>query len=63
MGWSTCGILRVLISRLVMAPPSRAGSGELWLQNENGVVMHLKPKRESLMLSLGGDAVVIQMNQ
>ena len=38
-------------------------TSELWLQNDNGVVMHLKAKREGLMLSLGGDAVVIQMNQ
>ena len=38
-------------------------AGELWLQNRKGVVMHLKAKREGLMLSLGGDAVVIEMNQ
>jgi hypothetical protein len=35
--------------------------GDLWLQNESGVVMHLKAKREGLMLSLGGDAMVISM--
>jgi hypothetical protein len=35
--------------------------GDLWLQNESGVIMHLKAKREGLMLSLGGDAVVIAM--
>jgi hypothetical protein len=40
-----------------------ASTGELWLQNRKGVVMHLKAKREGLMLSLGGDAVVIEMNQ
>ncbi|MGE0415167.1 MAG: hypothetical protein AB7O80_00045 [Acetobacteraceae bacterium] len=33
--------------------------GELWLQNEAGVIMKLKAKRTGLMLSLGGDAVVI----
>lgn len=38
-------------------------AGDLWLQNESGVIMHLKAKREGLMLSLGGDAVVIQMGQ
>jgi hypothetical protein len=38
-------------------------AGELWLQNRKGVVMHLEAKREWLMLSLGGDAVVIEMNQ
>lgn len=35
--------------------------GDLWPQNEAGVIMHLKAKREGLMLSLGGDAVVIRM--
>ena len=38
-------------------------TGDLWLQNGNGVVMRLVAKRQGLMLSLGGDAVVIQMNQ
>ena len=38
-------------------------AGDLWLQNGNGVIMHLVAKRQGLMLSLGGDAVVIQMNQ
>jgi hypothetical protein len=38
-----------------------ASAGELWLKNEKGVVMHLKAKRTGLMLSLGGDAVVISM--
>lgn len=38
-------------------------AGELWLQNRKGVIMHLKAKREGLMLSLGGDAIVIEMNQ
>lgn len=37
--------------------------GDLWLQNEAGVIMHLHARREGLMLSLGGDAVVITMNQ
>jgi hypothetical protein len=37
--------------------------GDLWLQNEKGVIMHLKAKRTGLMLSLGGDAVVISMSQ
>jgi hypothetical protein len=33
--------------------------GDLWLKNDKGVVMHLKAKRTGLMLSLGGDAVVV----
>jgi hypothetical protein len=35
--------------------------GDLWMQNNAGVIMHLKAKREGLMLSLGGDAVVVSM--
>jgi hypothetical protein len=38
-------------------------AGDLWLQNGSGVVLHLKAKRTGLMLSLGGDAVVISMKQ
>jgi hypothetical protein len=37
--------------------------GDLWMQNEQGVIMHLKAKRTGLMLSLGGDAMVISMQQ
>jgi len=40
-----------------------ASSGDLWLQNDAGVVMHLVAKRQGLMLSLGGDAVVITMKR
>lgn len=40
-----------------------ASAGDLWLQNEAGAIMHLKAKRSGLMLSLGGDAVVISMSQ
>ena len=38
------------------------GGGELWLQNSNGVVLHLATKREGLALSLGADAVVIDFD-
>lgn len=40
----------------------RESAGDLWLQNESGVVMHLRAKRTGLMLSLGGDAIVITMS-
>ncbi|WP_064742182.1 hypothetical protein [Inquilinus limosus] len=40
-----------------------ASGGDLWLKNGNGVVLHLKAKRTGLMLSLGGDAVVITMQR
>jgi hypothetical protein len=39
---------------------NRSG-GDLWLQNGAGVILHLDAKRTGLMLSLGGDAVVISM--
>lgn len=38
------------------------GTGELWLENTNGVVLHLDTKREGLALSLGADAVVIDFD-
>jgi hypothetical protein len=31
------------------------------MQNEDGVIVHLKAKRTGLMLSLGGDAIAISM--
>lgn len=37
----------------------QTSGGDLWLQNEFGVTMHLVAKREGLMLSLGADAMVI----
>ena len=37
--------------------------GDLWMQNEAGVILRLKAKRTGLMLSLGGDAVVISMSR
>jgi hypothetical protein len=40
-----------------------ASAGDLWMQNESGVILHLKAKRTGLILSLGGDAVVISMSQ
>jgi hypothetical protein len=39
-----------------------SGSGELWLENDSGVVMQLKTQREGLALSLGGDAVYIRFD-
>jgi hypothetical protein len=39
-----------------------ASGGELWLENADGVVLHLKADREGLALSLGGDAVYINMD-
>jgi hypothetical protein len=39
------------------------GGGDLWLQNNAGVIMHLKAASEGLMLSLGADVVDIRMSQ
>ncbi len=39
-----------------------SSAGDLWMQNELGVILHLKAKRTGLILSLGGDAVVISMS-
>ena len=38
-------------------------AGDLWLQNEADVIMHIKAKREGLMLSLGGDAMLISLKK
>ena len=40
-----------------------ASKGDMWLQNGSGVILHMTAKRTGLMLSLGGDAVVISMNR
>jgi hypothetical protein len=33
--------------------------GDLWLKNNNGVVLHLHAKRTGLMLSLGADVMIV----
>ena len=38
-----------------------ASAGDLWLKNDAGVVMRLKAQRSGLMLSLGGDIMVVSM--
>lgn len=37
--------------------------GDIWLKNEHDVVLHLRAKREGLMLSVGADAIDIRMEQ
>jgi hypothetical protein len=39
----------------------QTSAGDLLLQNQTGVIMRLRAKREGLMLSLGADAVIINM--
>lgn len=35
------------------------GSGEMWLENPNGVYISLRTRRQGLALSLGADALII----
>jgi hypothetical protein len=37
------------------------GKGDMWLQNANGVYLHLKARREGLALSLGADGMVVRL--
>ncbi len=37
-------------------------AGELWLKNSNGVVLRLKAERRGLALSLGGDAIYVDLD-
>jgi hypothetical protein len=37
--------------------------GQLWLQNTNGVILHLQTSRTGVMLSLGADAIIITLGQ
>ena len=37
------------------------GEGYLWLKNTNGVYIHLKPEMEGLALTLGADAIHIEL--
>ena len=37
-------------------------TGSLWLENQNGVALYLKAKRSGLALSLGADAVYINLD-
>lgn len=38
-----------------------ASAGDIWLENEHKVILHLKAKREGLMLAVGGDAIDIHL--
>lgn len=40
-----------------------ASAGDIWLENEHKVILHLKAKREGLMLSVGADAIDIHVSQ
>lgn len=38
----------------------RASAGDMWLKNEHDVILHLKAKREGLMLAVGADVIDIK---
>ena len=37
------------------------GNGRLWLENDKGVVLRLRTKRQGLMLAVGADAVRVRL--
>jgi hypothetical protein len=37
------------------------GKGRMWLQNGNGVYLHLEAQRQGLALSLGADGMVVRL--
>lgn len=40
-----------------------ASAGDMWLKNEHDVVLHLKAKREGLMLAVAADAIKIRLKE
>ena len=40
-----------------------ASAGDIWLKNGNDVVLHLKAKREGLMLAVAADAIKIRLKE
>jgi hypothetical protein len=42
---------------------SRGGAGELWLENNAGVIMHLYSQTQGVLLSLGKEEIVVRLNR
>ena len=42
---------------------SRGGAGQLWLQNNAGVIMHLYSQTQGVLLSLGKEEIVIRLDR
>jgi len=40
-----------------------ASAGDMWLKNEHDIVLHLKAKREGIMLAVGADAIKIRLKE
>jgi hypothetical protein len=42
---------------------TNVGQGQLWLQNQNGVKLHLWTTQQGLALSVGADGIVVNVQQ
>jgi hypothetical protein len=42
---------------------SRGGAGQLWLENNKGVIMHLYSQTQGVLLSLGKEEIVVRLNR
>jgi len=42
---------------------SQSGNGQLWLENNAGVIMHLYSQTQGVLLSLGKEEIFIRLNQ
>ena len=42
---------------------SESGTGELWLENNAGVIMHLRSQTHGVLLSLGKEEIIVRLNQ
>lgn len=42
---------------------AQSGSGQLWLENRAGVIMHLYSQTQGVLLSLGKEEIFIHLNQ
>ena len=41
---------------------SKGGTGELWLQNSDGVIMHLYSQTKGVLLSLGKEEIIVRLH-
>jgi hypothetical protein len=41
---------------------SQSGEGQLWLQNNNGVIMHLYSTSSGVLLSIGKEEIIIRLS-
>jgi hypothetical protein len=41
---------------------SQAGAGQLWLQNNHGVIMHLYSTSSGVLLSIGKEEIIVRFS-